>query len=130
MAQAATTPTTTRRALLAGAGAVLALPASAAIAAGDDATLIDLGRQLMAAWAIERDLCAKHAGDVEVNAAVERCSGIVSAIEAAHATTLAGVRVKAMGIFWCWDGQFIERDTTDLNVATSMVRDLLAMEGA
>ena len=131
--------TTSRRTLFTGAVAALALPAVSMLAAatGDDATLIDLGRQLEAAWAAQRAHDAKWAGQPfreEMEEETERIYGpggdIADQIMEIPAKTLQGVRVKALAIWWCWCGETREWDTTDVNLAQSMVVDLLAMAGA
>ena len=81
--------------MLAGAPAVLAAPtvAAVAVANGDDTALVDLGRQLEAAWKIERGVYAKYSGprsvsqeeEGGVDGAVDRCSQIVNEFEAVPA---------------------------------------------
>ncbi len=107
-----------------------------------DERLLRLGSQLEAAWA-EQSRLDRHflsgeakapekdpAGDAAADAAYNRTSRIVNRIEAAQARTIAGLRVKARAIAWCHHGErpvdLMERPTTDVRLAQSIIADLLA----
>jgi len=93
-----------------------------------DAELLALRETLETAWAVERRIDARPANDDEVNAAVDATSEIAERIAALPATTLEGLRVKALAVMWCGhDDIGLETfgDTTDLRIAGAIVRDLL-----
>lgn len=54
---------------------------------------------------------------------------VVDEIEAFHATTVEGFRLKARAIQWCQADEEVDlrcdQDTTNLRLANSLVRDLL-----
>ena len=148
---------TTRRAVMAGLAAapVAGLPAIASGAAGDDATLLELGRQLEAAMAhlnFAYSLIPDFDDDVAVAAerfaheAHTRTGEIVDAIIETKATTLDGLNVKARALSWCHGGEFEgiaestgniwfdkegkivrETPTTDRLVVDSILFDLIAL---
>jgi hypothetical protein len=123
----------TRRTLVAGA-AVLAVPAAVAATAHPDAALLALEIDFDAAWGRERavyeawrSICS-DAADAATDAACDKTSGVVQRIIDVPARTLDGLRVKARAISWCSGGDDVDLDvqgTTDLQLATSIVRDLL-----
>lgn len=120
-----------RRRLLAGAGAAVAVTAIAAPALATphpDADLLALGREFDLAMAAER-LIPPDADDDEINAATERGGVITRAILALPAKTLDGLRIKARAVEWCAceiPGPDYFGDTTDCQLAASIVRDLLS----
>ena len=143
-----TDTTLNRRRILAAGTATLAsplaaVPALAAVTTGPhpDALLLALGRDLDVAWATERETFAAFAGvdtpeaDDLTDAASDATSAIVAEIEQLSATTLAGLAVKAKAVSWCHSGEPIgpdsmnEQATTDVRLASSMVRDLLQLGG-
>lgn len=142
MAQAEPTNTTNlsrRRILLTAPAAACAI--RQATASHPDAGLIELGRRLRAAWAAEKatyvkwgDLTVPEA-DREITAAFDSVLAIVDQIERIPATTLEGVRVKALAVWWCCSGEpfddgtfsFNGSPTTDARLASAIMRDLLAM---
>lgn len=68
--------------------------------------------------------------DEHINAACRRTSDVVDRIETIHATTLEGLCLKALAVSWCYSSGPIEFDdnpTTDLRLAQSIIRDILAM---
>lgn len=138
------TTTKTRRAVLAGAAALPALAAPAALASISpeipifaDADLIALGRRFELAWADQlriESVYNQATNDDEdlgsdFEAAYIRVSTIVKDIENVPATTVAGLYVKARAISWCWGGDqhitFSDDQTTDVRLASSIVMDLL-----
>jgi hypothetical protein len=101
--------------------------AAAALAppAGDEA-LLALGAELLAA-SVDY---AEKTGD-EFEAAFAACAAIVDKIVAAPAATIAGLRVKALALRWCYafaPFELIEEHgvSTDVYVLDSIVRDLVA----
>jgi hypothetical protein len=111
------------------AAAIPATPSVASIQPHADAELLRLSEQLKAAWAVE-EACVV-ASDFDV--AAEKSRQIVEQIERCTATTLGGFRVKALAVQWCWQGepdiQFGEDQTTDVRLAQSILRDLVAGVG-
>ena len=122
-----------RRFIVAGAG-LLALLAKPATAAGNDAELVRLGAQLDAAWS---EQVASDKADNDIDEPHERACEIAHRIEQMQATTIAGLIVKARACSWCHGGEPFEPDffsldghpTTDLRLAASVFRDLLALSG-
>jgi hypothetical protein len=96
-----------------------------------DKALIELGAQLDKAWRAERQAIASNAPDRQVEATYRRCGAIVQKIKRARASSIAGLRVKARAVAWCHSGRtrrnLFRGSTTDLQVAGSIVSDLLAM---
>lgn len=146
MAQAeshATTTASRRRFLMTAPAAALAIHTGAPIGE-PDADLLDLGRQLRAAWAAENETAAKWAGTYTAEAArattaaADTTRAIAERIEKLPATTLAGVRVKVDAVSWCCSGEPFEDDTfchyakptTEVRIVSSILRDLLAMPAA
>lgn len=134
-------PLSNRRVLLGGIAIAPALTVSALATSHPDAELLRLGRLLDQAWMAERhtyDAAAgSHTTDTETNYE-EACgltSGFVEQIEAATATTLVGLLVKARACSWCHNGEsmrdedFGEQPTTNIRLAVGVIRDLLAMQG-
>jgi hypothetical protein len=122
-------------------GAVTLADRAEAASTSPDAELIALGAELRTAWAIERDAYSRHEGndtpEVEemLGAFVTATKAVVDKIEALRATTLEGLKVKALAISWAHCGEPIEdRDfafnhqyvTTDVRLVASIIRDLLA----
>lgn len=129
----------------AAAGTVLTTGAAVAVAAHvnahPDAELIALGRELEEAWENEKAVYAAwegictHDSDAICEEANKASSAIVDRIEACRARTLEGVRVKALAVSWCVCGEpfeddtFSDQKTTDVRLASAVLRDLLAMKG-
>lgn len=123
-------------------GAAAQSPAAAVLTpAHADAALLELGRRLTVAWAATRALEEKWRleggppfspeANREFEASYEAASAIVHKIRDATATTIDGLRVKATAISWCQGDEetiFDEAATTDVQIAESIVRDLLAMQ--
>jgi hypothetical protein len=112
-------------ATLAGA-AVLVTPALAAPVA--DAALLTLGAKLEAAWAAERR-ADKFGSDDEIATASNAVLAVIAEIEAAPATTLEGLRVKARAILCCHSGAYdgvTAGKTTDHRLAEQIIGRLLA----
>jgi hypothetical protein len=71
--------------------------------------------------------------DAKCDEAHSQTSSLARQIEAVPATTLAGLQVKARAVFWTHCGEpvdqnfFDEDPTTDLRLAASIIRDLLAL---
>ncbi len=126
MAQAARQHSTrmSRRGMIGAALAASAVPATFVI---PDAALVALGERLRAAWASESALFAREAPGPACDAAYAASKRIVGEIEGTQATTLAGLRVKALAISWCWGGTpFADEDaTTDKRLMISLLDDLL-----
>ena len=75
----------------------------------------------------------KNSADIarEFDASFKTTSAIVHKIRARTAKTIDGLRVKAAAISWCQGDEeaiFEEAVTTDLQIAESIVHDLLAMQ--
>jgi hypothetical protein len=138
----------TRRALLsaipaAAIGTAALAPAARALAASqagkDDAELIRLGQELKAVWAdyeagvapVEK-IYLQGAEDL-FDAAFKKVEAVVDRIEELTATTIEGLRVKALAVSWCHSGESIlgeelsEQNTTDVRLAASIINDLLAL---
>ncbi|WP_374308241.1 hypothetical protein [Methylocella sp.] len=106
-----------------------------------DAELIRLGAMLDEASrktiALEAELHDDHSGGDRANfdAALDAASAIVDQIERLSATTVAGLKAKARAIAWCrdddpFDDDFVGgRGTTDMRLAASVLRDVMAMQG-
>ena len=120
----------------AGAGAAAATVAVPAVADTADAELLALGMEFEAAWAREVALFASFGDDLTEaqGVALDRAYGAVGAvvdqIERMSARTLDGLKVKARAIQWCYHDDpvdlVVDRRTTDLVIANSIIRDLLA----
>lgn len=119
-----------RRTMLARAAAAT-VTGPIALANGSDAhtdtRLVQLGRELEASWAAEKAVCAiEPIDEAACDAAIECTSAIVDQIKRCAARTMAGLRVKAQAIAWCHGGApHIENETTDLQLAQTIVEDLL-----
>lgn len=98
-----------------------------------DARLLALGRELEAAWEIEKAGFRREASDEEVNLFCDRTGEIVDRIEQIPATTIRGFQVKARAISWSHAGEPIksisgEREPCkDDLLACSLIRDLLSL---
>ena len=97
-----------------------------------DTELIVLGERLKAAYAAEREAFARDCSHEEGDALHKACSAIARKIEKTHATTLAGLSVKAAAIDWCCGSKPFadDDDTTDKRLVTSLLTDLEAMQAA
>jgi hypothetical protein len=139
----------TRRSIVAAgaslpAVAVLSSTARGVHAAGSDVELLELGRKLVEAWREERALVATldlnyddYSDEMQarfdaVDEACAKCRAIVDRIEQSPATTLNGLRVKAQAILWSrsgdmdfLSGDLLNRDSFDVCLARSIVRDLI-----
>lgn len=128
MSQAERISTTTRRGVLQGALATSTVAGAAVLPAfSRDADLVRLGEQLRTAWTLERKL--EEDGSDGFEAAFEVCTRIVNEIEQYTATTMEGLRTKALAVLWCHSGdmtlEFGTTRTTDIRLAESIVRDLI-----
>ena len=104
--------------------------------ASADAALVALGEELEAAWAATTAAYEKYRDDPSLEAGVitdvadKAAAAIVHQIEAVPASTIDGLRVKARAVQWCYDADpvdlAVDRSTTDLRLANSIIRDLLA----
>lgn len=118
--------------------AAVAIPAVALASepTSADAALVALGEQLEAAWAATTAADEKYRDDLSpeaeaiTEASYEAAAAIVHQIETVPASTIDGLRVKARAIQWCYDidpvDLVIDQNTTDLRIANSIIRDLLA----
>jgi len=118
--------------------AAVAIPAVALASApaSADAALIALGEELETAWAAEIAAYAQYRGDFSLeheaitDAAYEATKAVILRIEAVPASTMEGLRVKARAVQWCYDADpvdlAVDQSTTDLRLANSIIRDLLA----
>lgn len=88
--------------LIAAPHAVPTPPPQVALDADADAELLALGAELERRWAIEhqRSNVEGDLSDEELDAVCDYTGEIARQIEEAHATTLAGYRVKARAIAW------------------------------
>jgi hypothetical protein len=105
-----------------------------------DAGLLRLGVEFVAAWNLEKAEWAALPPDAldedcaSVNAAAAITKEIVGRLRLLPATTLTGLRIKAMAFCWCrgegWiTDEIIEEEwTTDWRVALSLIRDILDTE--
>ena len=87
-----------------------------------------------ASWDAQRAALARDCSDEEFDALYDDGREIVLEIEAIPATTIAGLKVKALAIAWCVGSEnFAEEDAkredacTYDRVTASMFRDLQAM---
>lgn len=117
----------------------LAIATGGMLAVSADAALIELGRQFDEAWEIEKLVSATALdtpeGEAQVSAAVDAASAIVAKIESTPALTSAGLKVKGRAVMWCHSGEASIGDdflsdqlTTDVRLATSILRDIIAMK--
>lgn len=99
--------------------------------------LLFLDKMLDEAWEKERAAYAEtksmedgEAADKITEAANDYSSSIVKLIGQIPATTLRGLQVKAKAVSWCHSGDEIKWDaeTTDQQVALSILNDLLAID--
>ncbi len=91
-----------------------------------DTELVHLGRELDEAWQAER-LAVEEA----VEGAILRCRDIVEQIEGRTATTLDGLKVKALAVSWCHDGEPSawaghRAQATDRRLVGGILNDILA----
>jgi len=108
--------------------------------ASADAALVALGEELEAAWAAEVAAYEKYRDDLSLEAEAitevtyEATAAIVHQIETMQAATIAGLRVKARAIQWCYHDDpvdlVVDQNTTDLRIANSLIADLLAVPPA
>jgi hypothetical protein len=130
-----------RRFLAAGsAGAVFASLRSAIASEGHiDAELLRFGAQFDAAWRAE-SLAEEKAGDAEFQTACDVTSDVVDRILNIQARSIEGLCVKARALSWCHSGEFdgflpepgdmmMNDGTTDMRLADSICRDLVALAG-
>jgi len=142
MAQANINPIT-RRSLISGTAAVAStgtavlLPSLPVLAGtgGDDAKLMQPYDDLRRAWALQNSLDVTLTDEEfetgKLDAAMNACGVIVDQIEQCHATTIEGLRAKALAFLWCHGGditlkEFTYEQTTDVRLIKSIVHDLLA----
>jgi len=93
---------------------------------------MQLGTEFESAWSDERKLNRNpRATDAAHEKSYARVSRIVRLIERTPAHTLAGLRVKARAVAWCHAGvdtiSLARNPTTDVRLAQSIVRDLIAL---
>lgn len=99
-----------------------------------DAALLELGRELDAAWAAER-VARDDDSDPEGvlgDAAADVSAAVAHRIEKVPARTLDGLLVKARAVAWCVCGDEFtpeEDATTDLRLAHGIVEDLRRIAG-
>jgi hypothetical protein len=137
MAQAETV-NITRRAALAGMSSAPTVVFPVALTAPPphkDAAILELGRQLVAAWRVLNAVEAEwddRRPQAEFDIPFNKVSNIVAAIEATRAVTIEGLRVKVLGIHWCRDDldfdYMLGRGhalTTDYRLTASILRDLV-----
>lgn len=126
-------PLMTRRSFVTNAATTASVAAPAAVMApidlSPDAELVRLGRDLNEAWQTEL-----LADEEAVGEAVLRCCDIVKRIEGRTATTLTGLKVKALAVSWCHDGDpsnwtRCHDATPDRRLVSSILDDILAMGG-
>jgi hypothetical protein len=86
-------------------------------------------------WAIERNALA-FGTDEECEATADATSELVDRIVSMPAKTLEDFRVKARALSWCYSGDIdidlfedCPQNTTDVQIARSILRDLLAVDG-
>lgn len=106
-----------------------------------DAELLALGAEMDAAHVRERAAWAAldragwtEAEDAACEALADAVSAVINRILPVPARTLDGLLVKARAVDWCWSGEGFEpdspRDTTDVKLCYSAMRDLLALAKA
>lgn len=126
-------------------------PGADAASTGDahpDAELLRLGKRLDELWAVERLAGEAHrvakdwATDDAFMEAVRLSGEVVDEIEDLTATTLEGLQVKVRACSWCLAGASFDDHTfgdksilnpgptTDVRLASSILRDLAAMGGS
>jgi len=88
-----------------------------------DAELLKLGEDLRIAWLRERVMVNETDGDA-FEAACAASAEIVRRVEAIKATTLAGLRVKALAVLWCRVGD-VPGETTDERLVGQIISTLL-----
>ncbi len=114
------------------AGAV-AIPSAAP---NPDADLIQLGAAFEAEQTRYAAFFAEHTDttDDEADAACRPCGDLAGKIQALRATTIEGLRIKAMALRWCWSGEEggdldlssrYGMKTTDMRLASSIILDLI-----
>jgi hypothetical protein len=104
-----------------------------------DRELLSLGREFEAAWAEEEALAAAHKLlDQEPvpdpwEGAYHATQAIVERIQTIPAHTLAGLKVKARAVQWCYAGDEIyltDAQTTDVRLAQDIIADLVRIGGS
>lgn len=115
------------------------IPTNKEVTVASDDHLRDLGRRLDQAWSNQKHLDAVYSGDggheadTAWTAAYDACGGLVCQIEQVPATTIEGLAVKTRAVAWCLSGgpivaeKFGGSTSTDIRIATSILRDILAM---
>jgi hypothetical protein len=102
--------------------------ATASSTAHPDRILLALGEVFKTEWAKEIAAVAALDKDTDVTTENEPCGTLCRQIISHRATALDGLRVKAMAISWCYDGELTWGTmTTDMALAGSIVEDLLAL---
>lgn len=126
-----------RRNLLAAAPAVAiagVMPSAVAAAIPHpDAELIALGDALRTSWAAQESL--PDDDEDALDAAYDKSEAIVREIEGLTATTIEGVKVKVLAIWWCRCGEdftdesfsFTGEASTDQRLVSELLNDILAM---
>lgn len=119
------------------AGAAIDAVGSDTAPADADEELLGLAAEMDAAWTRERAIFAAELGansresDERTDAAALFTGAIVDRMKNKRATTLAGLKAKARGVAWAFDGaplpDFVFHEGTTAGcLAYSIVRDLLA----
>lgn len=107
-----------------------------------DYALLGLGEKFLAYWHLQKQTFARNSTLAYSNEraeederAIDLVSGMVEKIARTPATTLQGLRVKAMALRWCHDGDVIAEDflvedpCTDMRLAALIARDILEATG-
>ena len=97
-----------------------------------DAELIRLGQELEFLIIKQTALYDVAETNEEMNEAFAVTEGVIAKIVALKAHTLAGLKVKARVVKWCYEGEGIEavdfsKKTTDLRLSFDIARDLIRM---
>jgi hypothetical protein len=127
MAQAETTPNTTRRGILSGTIATVVLPATAV--AQPDGTIKTLSEEFEAARAASDEFYRNvptGSTDEDYERMFRPVSDLARRIADMKMTTLEGLKLKARALQWCnKEFDFMDGQTTDERLAYGLVQDLL-----
>ena len=98
-------------------------------------TMKMLSEEFERLWTIERNAVA-FGTDEECEATADATSELVDRIVSMPAKTLEDFRVNARALSWCYSGDIdidlfedCPQNTTDVQIARSILRDLLAVDG-
>ncbi len=93
-----------------------------------DAELIALGERLHVAWNAEKEVFARRMSDAECEVAMDACDAIIDEIWKIPATTLAGLKVKALALVpYLGDDEPDGDDPLADRLLASLLTDLRAM---